>query len=183
MARKNPNSAKSHWRAPDGFEYQIIDLPQDVRIRIPCPSPEDIACAVPKDPNKCALANVWKRTENVPVAQFGIDKVYIPMVVNDALREQFGKALKQARDGHIVAMRGKNPKATRNAIDRFDATGEFPPEGFWVKGIPPSEGIESQRSKQKRFRHRWDTIKNQPKKHHIRRHLRNASRRAQVFRD
>lgn len=180
---KNPNASRSHWRAPDGNQYPIFDIPHKYGVRIPPPTPKDIKDAIPVDPHNCALANTWKRIEHVNVAQFGIDKVYMPMRVTDGLREQFGKQLRKYKNGEIIALRGKNPQATRKAIDNFDRTGEIPPEGFWIKGIPPSEGIESQRAKKKRLRERWATL-GAPAQHPRRKiTMRNASRKAQVFRD
>jgi hypothetical protein len=131
------------------------------------PSAADIACAIPKDPNNCALAQAWKRQTAVPDAQIGIDKCYLPMKIK----------------GKMVALRLKTNAATRRVLDQFDATGEFPQEGFVLRGIPPSQGIESQRSQQKRTRHRWETMGKESKQPRRMLHLRNASRRAQIVRD
>lgn len=156
MAR-NPHSSKAHWRAPDGKEYPIVDAAPGTMIIIQ-PTKEDVACAVKRDPRNCALAQAWKRQADVPVAQIGIDKCYLPMRLN----------------GKVVALRCKTTAEAKRVIDRFDRTGKFPSDGITLRGIPKGEGIESQRQAQKRLRVRWDEVGAPVKKARRKIHLRNA---------
>lgn len=158
MDRRNPHTSRSHWRAPDGREYPIVDAAPGTIILIQ-PTKADVACAVKRDPRNCALAQAWKRQADVPVAQVGIDKCYLPM----------------RKGGEIIALRCKTTAATRRAIDRFDRTGKFPNEGIVLRGIPASEGMESQRSKAKRTRARWEEMGRPEAKPNRRLHLRNAA--------
>lgn len=158
MAR-NPHTSRSHWRAPDGREYPIVDAEPGTMIFIQ-PTSEDVACAVKRDPCNCAIAQAWKRQADVPVAQIGIDKCYLPM----------------RRGNEIVALRLKTTANTKRLIDRFDRTGKFPTEAITLRGIPASERMDSQRSAKKRLRKRWSemgkpTAATKPTKIH----LRNAS--------
>ncbi len=162
---RNPNASKSHWRAPDGNEYPIVDAPAGSRILLVV-TQADVKCASKIDPNSCALAQSWMRYADVSAVQIGIDKCYLPTMKN----------------GKIVAMRWKTTAETKRAIDHFDRTGEFPAEGFWLIGISKAGKLESHRGMEKRRRERWGTLgdPNASKKTVI--HLRNASRRAQVMR-
>jgi hypothetical protein len=159
---------RSHWRAPDGNEYPIVDAHPDLMVLIQ-PTDDDIACAKPKDPNQCALAQAWMRQAHVPAAQIGIDKCYL--LVREA--------------GKTYALRLKTNKETRDKLDHFDKTKEMPDDGFWLLGIPVSERMDSQRAQNKRHRERWDDLRDPPakRKKYRKLHLRNASRRAQTYRD
>lgn len=159
----NPNASLGHWRAPDGKEYPIVDAKPGTLIVLQ-PTKDDVACAVKRDVNQCALAQAWMRQADVPVAQIGIDKCYLPIRMG----------------GKIVALRCKTDAATRRTIDRFDRTGKFPTEGIMLHGIPPSETMDGQRSKQKRLRQRWDTVGRPPKKSRKSIHLRSATHPARV---
>lgn len=168
--RHNPNRAmRSIWRAPDGNDYPMRDLDHGASILLSLINRDvdkALRCNGKRNPNACALSQGWMRTADVPVAQVGIDKAYLPIREN----------------GKIVVLRCKVPQATREAINRFDKTGRIPAEGFWFVGIPPSERMDSQRSQQKQFRQRWGNIHDPRHKKHKSIYLRNASRRAQVFR-
>jgi hypothetical protein len=164
--RKNPNPARHHrWHAPDGEVYDLIDGPHDMVYRIPPPSVTACERALACDPNHCALAEMHMEIEGVPVAQFGSDKCYIPLRI----------------DGKIVVYRMKLRKRDRERINEFDKTGIWPDdEGVFLYGIAPYETLDSQRSKDKRLRERWATMKERPRKKMTRVYLRDASRRAQV---
>lgn len=168
MATRNPNVSHSHWRAPSGEEYPIVDAEPGV-IFIIQPTDEDIKCATAKDPNNCALAQAWMRMHDVPDAQIGLDKCYLPIRLK----------------GKLVALRLKTNRETRRVIETFDRTKKFPSEGLKLYGIPRSERMDSQRSQDKRSRERWNTMKNKPQKKMRRRDvsIRNASRRAHTVRD
>jgi len=136
------------WKAQDGTEYPVVDAEPGTIILIQ-PTKRDISCAVTGDPDNCALAQAWKRQVDVPAAHIGIDKCYLPMRLG----------------GRMVALRVKTTAAARRAIDHFDRTGEFPPEGFTLQGIPASESIASKRAEAKRLRERWVTIRQPARKH------------------
>ncbi len=156
----NPNASKSHWRAPSGKEYRIVDMKQGDTVVIQ-PTEKDVKAGVPMDPNNCAMANAWKRATDVPDAQFGRSKVYLPMRIEG---------------GEIVAMRGKLHEREKKLIDKFDKTGEFPTEGVRVYGIPDSDTLESQRAKERRFRERWHALRGmQSKKKRKKVNVRSAS--------
>lgn len=159
MAHRNPNVSKSHWRAPDGRDYPIVDAAPGTLILIQ-PTKEDVAFAVKRDPRNCALAQAWKRQADVPVAQIGIDKCYLPM----------------RQRGKIVALRLKTTASARRTLDRFDRTGKFPTEGILLRGIPASHRLDSKRQDAKRLRTRWAEMGRpdaRPKRQSV--HLRNAS--------
>lgn len=165
MAR-NPNRARHHeWHAPDGKVYELVDLPHQNTL-IVSPSAEDVQNACPTNPNECVLAQWAKRNSGGAPAQIGVDKAYIPMVIN----------------GTLIMYRCKVPRPTLDAINQFDRTGEFPLGGFLFKGIPPAETIDSKRSADKRRRERWGNARDVSSNRKPRKlHLRNAARKAQVF--
>lgn len=165
--KQNPSNivrdeGTSYW-CIEGERYPIVDAAYGSRILIHVTA-ADIACAIPLDENKCALAQAWMRQTDTPVAMIGVDKAYLLTRVK----------------GRMVALRCQVPAETTAAIQHFDETGEMPDDGFWLEGIRPSETINSQRMQQKRHRQRWEE-KGKPAARRVKRlHLRNASRRAQV---
>lgn len=165
--RNNPNPARHHrWYAPDGQVYELIDLEYGTKIPIPPPSKRARQRAKALDPNHCALAEQHMITAGVPVAQIGRDKCYIPLRENGVVKVYRAK-IKNQRD--------------KDRIDIFDSTNEWPDdEGLWVHGIPPSETLDSRRSKAKRMRERWETMPDRKRKSNPRKNRRDASRRAQV---
>lgn len=163
MARNNPNRARHHeWHAPDGKVYELEDLAYGSSL-IVSPTKEDEKNACPTNPYQCVLAQWGRRVSGGAPAQIGRDKAIIPMMVK----------------GRLKMFRCKVPTATREAIDEYDRTGVFPLGGFVFKGIPPSETLDSERSRKKRHRERWGSVPQNPGQRKV--HLRNASRRAQVF--
>lgn len=160
----NPNPARHHdWHAPDGKVYELVDLPHGHTIEV-SPSPEDLARAVPRNPHECAIAQERKRSTHAP-AQIGTDKAILPRLI----------------EGKLTMLRTKVPASTRRGLDTFDATGELPDGGFLFKGVPPSETIDSQRATDKRRRARWGSKPRPGAASRVGRHLRNASRAAQIF--
>lgn len=153
--------AKRHWNAPDGHTYRLVDATADFIVHV---EPADRIGAIQKNIWECVLAHALRRTTHATIAMVGADKTYVPMKIN----------------GEWVAMRFKNPAATRRAHDHYDNTGEMPDEGFLFCAIPPSQTLDSQRSQQKRTRERWGTIGNPKAKPRKRRYLRTASRAVQV---
>ena len=164
--RRNPNPAARHlWHAPDGQTYPLIDAPASTRIILPAPSSEDVAGAATSDPNNCAIARCWMRTNSVPVAQIGVHYAYIPIWKN----------------GQIKVMRTRVPKSTAEIIEHFDQTGEWPEKtNVELRGISKSARLDSKRAEAKRTRDRWQKMGEPRRKKRVRVHLRDASRRAQV---
>jgi hypothetical protein len=144
--------------------YELHDAPAKMKLHLPPPSAADRDCAVVKDPNRCAMAQVVMRVEDVPVAQIGIEKAYVPVREN----------------GKIKVYRMRLRKQDKARIDHFDRTNEWPDdEGLWLHGISRSARLDSRRSQNKRQRERWGSKPAGGAKKKIV-HLRDASRRAQV---
>lgn len=163
--RANPNPARrSMWHAPDGNWYQLKDLPHGTTF-LKMPTPEDIACAKPRDPDACAISRCATRESGGIPAKIGGTIAWIPM------RDAKGK---------ITVWRCRVTPATRRAIDEFDRTGIFPPGGFEFKGISPSNTVDCKRATEKRSRERWNNFR--PGAGTQKRlSLRDASRSGQVF--
>lgn len=160
-ATKNPHTSKDHWRAPNGKEYRIVDAAPGTLVMIQ-PTKADVKCAVKGDSRNCALAQAWKRQADVPVAQIGIDKCYLPMRL----------------DGEIVVLRCKTTAKARRIIDAFDRGEAFPTEGIQLRGIPPADRMDARRMADKRQRERWDKIRTPARKKRRSIYIRSATHSA-----
>lgn len=162
---RNPNPARHHeWSARDGSVHELIDLQKGLQLAL-LPGDEDKTGAVPTDPENCVLARCASRLSGLP-SMVGRDVAYIPATIG----------------GRQAMWRCKVPKPTRDALEHYDKTGEFPEGGFVFRGISPSQELDSKRARNKRLRQRWGSKSAHTGKK-LQQPLRNASRRAQVFVD
>lgn len=87
------------------------------------------------DPANCALAQACKRLFNSTAVLFFRRIAYIDI---------------PNAKGERVVQRFQVPRLTRDAVVRFDLTGEFPPGGFKLNPPNPSETLAGQLEGQKR---------------------------------
>lgn len=116
----------SSWKVKEKLKHEVVLLPNK----------RDLKGAKQKEPKACALRNAACRMFGVPNAAIGASKAYIPM------RDTNGK--------HYIA-RMSAPKETREAIQKFDRTGEMPEGGFRFVPVATSQTCQRQRTNFKKW--------------------------------
>lgn len=108
------------WPIIENIKYSITLMPNK----------DDIKSANRLDPKACALHNAACRTFNIPNCAIGARHAYIP--------QRDGK-------GRYYIARLMAPAQTRDAIKKFDKTGEMPEGGFVFHPCPKSQTLKSMR--------------------------------------
>lgn len=113
--------------------YPVVDAKEKLNLY---PTPEDSRNGVPGEANACALAKYCERAMGSPCAVIGKARAFV--VLPD-------------KKGRMCAVRHEVPSHTREAIKRFDKTGEMPRQGFELRPMRASETREGKREKNQRL--------------------------------
>jgi hypothetical protein len=124
----------SHGRVPAEREVlerfwkgqQIVEADFDIYLYA---NREDASKATPKDPEQCVLAQAAKRLFDSRAVAVFRTVAYMDL------------ALEEGRQLY----RFEVPRKTRDALIKYDRTGEFPPNGFLFRAIPQWKTLARQR--------------------------------------
>lgn len=111
----------SEWPVKEKLKHEIVLTPNK----------QDIKTAKRQDPRACALHNAACRMFDIPNCAIGGRWAYIPQ--------------RDAKGNHYIA-RMQAPTETREAIQKFDKTGEMPAGGFRFVPIAPSHQYKAKNS-------------------------------------